>query len=137
MGIFALDLRADPDDRDRLTPRPLLNLKAETSANTQTPRAIANDEAADDRARCRLQMVLDCGIDPAHDLTVENRREGDPVGGTRYLVNSFAKIVRRARITELATQLAATPASSTVSRRIESRERSLSLDALMSVLLRV
>lgn len=104
MCVFALDLRADPDDRDALAFRPLLNFNAETPANTQAPRAIANNEAADDRARRRLQVAFDCRIDPACDLTVENCCEGDPVGGTRRLIDSLAKVVGRVRVTKLAAQ---------------------------------
>jgi len=104
MGVFALDLRADPDNQDGLASRPLFNFKAKTPADAKAPRAVANNEAADDRASRRLQVALDRGIDPAYDLTVENRGESHPVGGARRIGNPFAKVVNRTRIPQLAAQ---------------------------------
>ena len=104
MSVFPLDLRTDPDDRDGLASRPVFNLEAEASADTQAARVISDDQAADDCASRRLQMALDRGIDPAYDLAVENCGERDPVGGARRLLDSLAKLVGRVRITKLAGQ---------------------------------
>jgi hypothetical protein len=49
-------------------------------------------------------MPFHRGIDPAHNLAIDNSGEGDPVGSARQLINALAKILRRAGIAELAAQ---------------------------------
>src|SRR6266436_5496475 len=49
-------------------------------------------------------MPFHRGVDPAHNLTVENSGEGDPVVGARQLLDALAKIASRAGIAELAAQ---------------------------------
>jgi hypothetical protein len=105
VSIFAFDLRTNPNDRDGLASCPVFNLEAEASAYPQTPRAIPNDEAADDCTCQRLKMAFDRGIDPANDLAVENGGECDPVGGARCLLDSLAKVLGRVRVTKLAAQV--------------------------------
>jgi hypothetical protein len=104
MGVLPLDLRANPNDRDGLTPRPFFDFNTETSPDALTAHLLANHKAADDRARRVLQMPFHRGVDPAHHLTVDNRGKGDPVGSVRQLLNALAKIPGRTGIAELAAQ---------------------------------
>lgn len=104
MGVFSLDLRANPNDRHRFTARPLFDLEAKTLSHAEAAHILANDKAADDRTCRVLQMPFHRGIDPAYDLAGGNGGEGDPVGSARQLLDALAKILRRAGIAELAAQ---------------------------------
>ena len=104
MGVFSLNLRANPNDRDGFAARPLFDLDAKTPPDPQTAHILANDKPPDDRARRVLQMPFHRGVDPAHNLIVDNGGEGDPVGSARQLIDALAKILRRARVAEFAAQ---------------------------------
>jgi hypothetical protein len=105
VGVLPLDLRTRANQRDGETASPLLDFNTETPSDALTAHLLANDKAADDRARRVLQMPFHRGVDPAHHLTVDNRGKGDPVGSLRQLLNALAKIVGRTGIAELAAQL--------------------------------
>jgi hypothetical protein len=104
MGVFALDLRANANQRDGFTARPLFDLEAKTLPHSQAAHILANDKAADDRACSILQMPFHRGVDPSHNLIVDDGGEGDPVDSARQLLDAFAKILCRAGIAELAAQ---------------------------------
>jgi hypothetical protein len=104
MGVFPLDLRANANQRDGFTARPLFDLEAKTLSHAEAAHVLANDKAADDRTCRVLQMAFHRGVDPAYDLAGGNSGEGDPVGSARQLLDALAKILRRAGIAELAAQ---------------------------------
>ena len=104
MGVFALDLGANPNDWDGFAACPVFHLNAKTPPDTQAAHILANDKAADNGACSVLQMPFHRGVDPAHNLIVDNGGEGDPVGSARQLLDALAKILRRAGIAELAAQ---------------------------------
>lgn len=105
MSTLSFDLRTYAHHRNRSAPRPLLDLSAKTPANPNSPRAVPHHESADHRTGARLQMTFGRCINPADDLSVKNCGKGYSVGGEQRFLDATAKIVTRARITELAAQL--------------------------------
>jgi hypothetical protein len=104
MCIFANDLRTNANHRYGLAPSPLFNLKAQPSPDTESSRAIANDQATDDHPRRRLKMVFYGSIDPPNHLTIEKCRNRNAVHRACSTLDAPAKIIGRSRITKLTAE---------------------------------